>query len=308
MATPTLTNHNTAEQYQSTTLDLTDMVVRGTGSIIVLLAIDIAAGTLDYLPGSSGNLVLDDLGLGQYRLQGTAAELSASLANLGFISTADYFDTFTLQVAATNDEGGVSGNKILSYALSDGDAISLADGVDHLFLLTDLVGSASVEGGNGSDTMLVLGASPLTIDFSQAGQQVTSGSSNVTYTGFENLDASAASAGVIVTLAASTTSIRTGTAADNISFRNVAAVVNAGAGSDTLVLDPAQLSDLAASTAMTINLAVADANQITSGASLGASWQTAFGGACRATCSRTGRPRPPSPASSPSRWPSISPR
>ena len=389
MATPTLTNQNAAEQYRPTTLDLTDMLVTGTGTITFSLGIDIAAGTLDYLPGTSGNLSLDSLGFGQYQLQGTAAELSASLANLGFIPAADYFDAFTLQVAAGNIEGGVSGSKRVSFALSDGDAITLADGVDHIFLFKTLAGSASVAGGNAGDALLVLGSDPLTIDFSQAGQQVTAGSSNVTYTGFENLDASAASgamtvtagaagaqiqtgsaadtivlgvgadtldsgggddqvsgglssgdslnlgqgndalvftnvvatadggvgvdtltaavaspsrfdfasvgnnapdseaslsnfenldasaatAAVSATLAATTTSIRTGSAADTVSFRDVAAAVNAGAGSDTLVLDTAQLSAPAASTAMSINLAVANSNQITIGAALGASWQ-----------------------------------
>ena len=389
MATPTLTNQNSAEQYHSTTLDLADMVVTGTGSITILLAIDIAAGTLDYLPASSGNLLLDDLGFGQYRLQGTAAELSTSLANLGFMPTTGYFDTFVLQVAAGNDEGGVSGSKVVSYALSDGDAINLADGVDHLFLFKALAGSASVDGGNGSDTLLVQGASALTVDLSQGGQQVTSGSSNVTYSGFENLDASAASgamnvvagnnggsiktgsaadsialgagvdvidagagsdlvngawttgdqavlgegndsitftdvaatvdggagldtliapltsaarfdfasssnnapdslaalsnfenldasgatASLTVTLSAGTTSIRTGTVNDIVYFRDVAASVNAGTGHDGLVLDPTQLSAPSASAAMVINLAAVNANQISSGAPLGASWQ-----------------------------------
>ena len=389
MATPTLTNHNTAEQYRAIILDLTDMLVTGTGSITVSLSIDIAAGTLDYLPGSTGNVVLDSFGFGQYALAGTAAELSTSLANLGFIPTAGYLDTFTLQVVAGNAEGGVSGSKTISYGLADGDAITLANGVDHLFLFKTLVGSASVDGGDGRDTLLVFGASPLTIDFSQVGQQVISGSPSVTYRGFENLDAatasgvmnvtaggggavirtgsaadtvvlgagadsidsgdgddqlsggltngdnlhlgggndslvysnanasvdggegidtlvasvsnptrfdfaavgnntpdalaaiskfenldgSAANAGLTVTLAASTTSILSGTGADSISYRDVVAVVNAGAGSDTLVLDIAQLSAPAASTAMTINLATANGQQITSGALLGSSWQ-----------------------------------
>lgn len=389
MATPTLTNQNAAEQYRSTTLDLTDMEVTGTGTITVLLAINIAAGQLSYLPGSVGNLTLDDFGFGQYQLQGTAAELSVSLANLGFVPAIGYFDTFILQVSAGNLEGGVSGSKRVSYELSDGDAVTLADGSGHLFLFKTLAGSASVAGGDGNDTLLVLSGDTLTIDFTQAGQQVTSGSSNVIYTGFENLDASAATGAmnvtagasgaqiqtgsaadtvvlgvgadtlatgaggdqvsgglssgdslnlgqdndtlvftnatasadggagvdtliapvasltrfdfaavgnntpdsdaalsnfenldastatgaVRVTLAATTASILTGSAADTISFRDVVAVVNAGAGSDTLVLDTAQLSAPAASTAMSINLASANSNQITSGAPAGASWQ-----------------------------------
>ena len=56
MATPTLTNLNTAEQFRSTTLDLTDMVVTGSGTITVLIGIDAAAGTLDYLPATTGNV------------------------------------------------------------------------------------------------------------------------------------------------------------------------------------------------------------------------------------------------------------
>ena len=389
MATPTLTNENAAEQYGTTTLNVIDMVVTGTGTITVLLAIDSAAGRLDYLPASSGNLLLDTLGFGQYQLQGTAADLSSSLANLGFIPTANYFDTFTLQVAAGNTEGAASGAKLVSYALSDGDALALADGVDHLFLFKALAGSASVAGGSGSDTLLVLGSSPLAIDFAQVGQQVTNGSANVTYTGFESLDASAASgamnvtagtgggsiktgsaadnitlgagvdrvdsgaggdqvhgvwtagdqfalgggndsitfadvaatvdggtgldtliaplssaanidfasssnnapgaqaaisnfenldgsgatASLTVTLSAGTTSIRTGASNDIVFFRDVAASVNAGAGHDTLVLDPTQLSAPSATVAMVFNLAGVNANQMVSGAPVGASWQ-----------------------------------
>ena len=68
MATPTLTNQNTAEQYQSTTLDLTDMVVTGTGIITVSLGIDPVVGTLDFLPSTTGNLDLADLSLGRMAL------------------------------------------------------------------------------------------------------------------------------------------------------------------------------------------------------------------------------------------------
>ena len=77
MATPTLTNQITAEQYQSTTLDLTDMVVTDTGIITVSLGIDPVVETLDFLPSTTGNLDLTDLSLGQYQLVGTAAELTA---------------------------------------------------------------------------------------------------------------------------------------------------------------------------------------------------------------------------------------
>ena len=47
MATPTLTNQTVAEQYRSTLLDLTDVVVTGSGAITVLLNLDPSAGTLD---------------------------------------------------------------------------------------------------------------------------------------------------------------------------------------------------------------------------------------------------------------------
>ena len=102
MATPTLTNLNSAEQFRSSTLDLTDMVVTGSGTITVLIGIDAAAGTLDYLPATIGNVQLFGLGEGQYLLEGSETELTTSLANLGFAPTAGYFGTFSMQIAIGN--------------------------------------------------------------------------------------------------------------------------------------------------------------------------------------------------------------
>ena len=160
------------------------MVVTGSGTITVLIGIDAAAGTLDYLPATTGNVQLFGFGEGQYLLEGSETELTTSLANLGFAPNAGYFDTFSMQIAIGNADGNLSGQKRFSFELADGDTITLADGSDHVFLFKTVVGSASVTGGDGNDSLLVLGADALTVDLSQAGQQVTGGSPDVTYSGF----------------------------------------------------------------------------------------------------------------------------
>ncbi len=232
MATPTLTNLNIAEQYRTALVDLTDMVVSGSGTISVLLTIDPVAGVLTYLPASSGNLNLDDLGFGQYQLIGTAAELTTSFANLGFSPTAGYFGTFAMQVQAENSEGLAQGSKTISFELLNGDALALGNGTDEIFLFKSVVGHATVDGGSGQDTLLVQNGSPLSIDFSQAGQQVTSGSPTVVYSGFENLDAQAASGAMTVVAASGGGTILTGSADDHITLGAGIDLVNTGAGSD----------------------------------------------------------------------------
>ena len=161
------------------------MVVSGSGTIAILMGINPDAGALDYLPASSGNVTLNALGLGQYLLIGTAEELTTSLANLAFFPTAGFFGTFELVLHAENSDGPLDGSKTFSFDLADGDAIALGDGTNEVFLLKSVLGNATVDGGTGQDTLLVEGSNALTIDFSQLGQQVTSGSPTVEYSNFE---------------------------------------------------------------------------------------------------------------------------
>ncbi|MBX9609517.1 MAG: calcium-binding protein, partial [Gammaproteobacteria bacterium] len=273
MATPTLSNSTASEEYRDALVDLTDMVPAGTGTLTLTLGIDPLAGSLGFLPASVDNLPLTDLGGGQYQLVGDAASLTPSLAHLAFTPTGGYFDTFTLAITATNAEGSFNAGKVVSFALADGDDLALGDGLANRFLFRSVAGSATVDAGTGLDTLVIADGANHGLDFTDPTQQLVAGDGGVTWRGFENLEASAASGDLEVVLGAGTTAITTGAGDDDIAWRAVQATVDAGAGRDTLRLDPSLLGDPATSAALTVNLALANANQVTAGGVAGAAWR-----------------------------------
>ena len=154
MVTLTLTNLNTAEHFRSTTLVLTDRVVTGSGTITVLIGIDAAAGTLDYLPATTGNVQLFELGAGQFLLEGSETELSSSLAKLGFAPSASSALTINLAAAANINvitSGALAGASWQNFENLDGSAWD-----KNLTVIANAAGSFIATGG-GLDT-ITLGA------------------------------------------------------------------------------------------------------------------------------------------------------
>jgi Ca2+-binding RTX toxin-like protein len=119
--------------------------------------------------------------------------------------------------------------------LTTGDHIDLQAGADSFTL--QLVSGATVDGGDGIDTLLVgsLGAGgQINVNLDAALFDQISG--NGTYTGFENLDGAASSRSLSVVAGTDTTSIVTGNLTDLIDAgaANTGVTINANGGTDTI--------------------------------------------------------------------------
>ncbi|MBM5572081.1 MULTISPECIES: beta strand repeat-containing protein, partial [Deefgea] len=247
MTLPTATNLSASDVYRSTASNLTDIVLSPTttlAGLVVKFTIPDQAGSLTAT--SFGGASLVDLGDGEFAISGgTLANINSVLASLSFVADSNYKDTFNMNVEVTNSSGSIFGTKQISWNLQANDVLSLGDQANSFLFKalanaasTATTGIASVDAGDGIDTLIVNGATATTVDLSSqtlgSGYQVKQGTTTYRYTNFEHLDASKVTAAMTVIASADGSEIKTGSAADKITLGAGADTVEAGLGNDSV--------------------------------------------------------------------------
>jgi Ca2+-binding RTX toxin-like protein len=192
----------------------------GTGDTLILSGAAVAAVTVDLTAGDqftdggtdtltqTGFENLDASLLTGFTLTATAAATGSSIIGTGLADTIN----------------GGAGDDTINGGLGI-DSITAAGGNDTI--LWDKAAADVLDGGSGIDTLQLVTTTTgnITVDLTQVVDQVSTSAGN--QTGFENLDASVLTTGILMaTAAASGSNIQGGGAAD---------IITGGAGSDTLV-------------------------------------------------------------------------
>ena len=223
-------------------------------------------GSETSIDGGTGTNTLVMRAVGTVNL-GNADQTSGDTAN---VTNFQNIDASALSSAVSltgsssaNTITGGSGNDTIDGA-GGADIISAGGGND---TVTYRGTEASIDGGAGSDTLVLAAAGGTTaISFAvAAGADQTSGDS-VSVTNFESVDASAISSALTVTGSSSANTITTGSGNDTIDGGGGADVISAGGGNDTVTYRGSETSidggtgtnTLVMSVAATINLANSD--------------------------------------------------